>query len=186
MAAHTQPQGLLQSCLPPFWTLSMTPWASFISVQQSINSSRDGGRRSTRKTLRDFPGDTVVKNPPFNAGGMGSTPIQGIQIPLWGSELWGYGAAQLEHHNWRAHSPQQRPRVAKREKIQAFLFLEHATALPHHSPGGPLLLKCSPLEGHSGGFFSAEMTLSQRGWGHLPNSTSQYSPLPPQSTYKLS
>ena len=110
----------------------------------------------------------LVKSPPFNAGGMGSTP----------------GQAEPKHHNWRAHSPQQRPRAAKKEKIQAFLFLEHAPALPHHSPGGPLFLKCSPLEGHSGGFFSAEMTLSQRGWGHLPNSTSQYSPLPPQGPYK--
>ena len=79
------------------------------------------------------------------------------------------------HHNKDPERP---------KRNQAFLFLEHAPALPHHSPGGPLFLKCSPLEGHSGGFFSAEMTLSQRGWGHLPNSTSQYSPLPPQGPYK--
>ena len=31
--------------------------------------------------LRDFPGGPVVKNPPCNAGDMGSIPAQGTEIP---------------------------------------------------------------------------------------------------------
>ena len=31
--------------------------------------------------LRDFPGGPVVKNPPCNAGDMGSIPSQGTEIP---------------------------------------------------------------------------------------------------------
>ena len=35
--------------------------------------------------IKDFPGDSVVKTPPFNAGGAGSIPGQGVNTPhtLW-------------------------------------------------------------------------------------------------------
>ena len=34
-----------------------------------------------KKKFRDFPGSPVVKNPPCNAGDMGSIPSQGTEIP---------------------------------------------------------------------------------------------------------
>ena len=34
---------------------------------------------------RDFPGGTVVKNPPANAGDTGSSPGPGISHMLWSS-----------------------------------------------------------------------------------------------------
>ena len=34
-----------------------------------------------KRSLRDFPGGPVVKNPPSNAGDMGSAPGQGTKIP---------------------------------------------------------------------------------------------------------
>ena len=33
--------------------------------------------RNLKKEVRDFPGGTVVKNPPANAGDMGSSPGPG-------------------------------------------------------------------------------------------------------------
>ena len=45
--------------------------------------------------MRDFPGGPVVKNPPSNAGDVGSVPGWGTKNP----HAWG----QLSpwHHNWR-------------------------------------------------------------------------------------
>ena len=34
-----------------------------------------------QKSLRDFPGGPAVKNPPSNAGDVGSIPGQGTKIP---------------------------------------------------------------------------------------------------------
>ena len=39
---------------------------------------------------RDFPGGPVVKNPPYNAGDVGSIPGQGTKIP--------HAAEQLNPH----------------------------------------------------------------------------------------
>ena len=36
---------------------------------------------NNKKTNRDFPGGPVVKNPPHNAGDVGSIPGQGTKIP---------------------------------------------------------------------------------------------------------
>ena len=38
-----------------------------------------------KKNLRDFPGGTVVKNPPANAGDMGSSPGPGRSHMPWSS-----------------------------------------------------------------------------------------------------
>ena len=35
----------------------------------------------SKRLLRDFPGGPMVKNPPFNAGDVGSIPGQGTKIP---------------------------------------------------------------------------------------------------------
>ena len=37
--------------------------------------------------LRDFPGGPVVKNPPCNAGDVGSIPGQGTKIPHTAEQL---------------------------------------------------------------------------------------------------
>ena len=41
----------------------------------------DSGESSKYLTSGDFPGDPMVKNPPSNAGDMGSIPSQGTKIP---------------------------------------------------------------------------------------------------------
>ena len=40
-----------------------------------------------KRSLRDFPGGPVVKNPPSNAGDMGSIPGWGIKIPCASRQL---------------------------------------------------------------------------------------------------
>ena len=40
-------------------------------------------KKIKRKYARDFPGGTVVKNPPANAGDMGSSPGPGRSHMLW-------------------------------------------------------------------------------------------------------
>ena len=47
-------------------------------------------RGASEMTPRDFPGGPVVKNPPFNAGDVGSIPGQGTKIP--------HAAGQLSPH----------------------------------------------------------------------------------------
>ena len=53
-----------------------------------------------KRSLRDFPGGPVVKNPPSNAGDMGSIPGQGTKIP--------HAMGQLSPHTatTEAHVPQ--------------------------------------------------------------------------------
>ena len=42
-----------------------------------LNEFPQSGKGYIQKTHRDFPGGTVVKNPPANAGDMGSSPGPG-------------------------------------------------------------------------------------------------------------
>ena len=49
--------------------------------------------------LKDFPGGTVDKNPPANAGDMGLIPSPGRSHSC--------KATKPVHHNYRAHAPQQ-------------------------------------------------------------------------------
>ena len=55
---------------------------------------------SSKTDTRDFPGGPVVKNPPYNAGDVGSIPGQGIKIPHAAGQL-SSRAATTEHssHN---------------------------------------------------------------------------------------
>ena len=44
---------------------------------------RTHDKQNQKKDDRDLPGDTVVKNPPANAGDMGSIPGLGRSHMLW-------------------------------------------------------------------------------------------------------
>ena len=64
------------------------------------------------KYSRDFPGGTVVKNPPANAGDTGSSPGPGrSHMPRSNSgrvpQLLSPRATTTEAHMPRAHAPQQ-------------------------------------------------------------------------------
>ena len=58
---------------------------------------------NTKKPNRDFPGGTVVKNPPANAGDMGSSPGLGRSHMLRGNKAC---TPQLLSLHSRAHEPQ--------------------------------------------------------------------------------
>ena len=45
----------------------------------------DAKKKINNSPYRDFPGDPVVKNPPANAGGLGSIPGPGRSHMLWGT-----------------------------------------------------------------------------------------------------
>ena len=89
------------------------------------------------KNYKDFPGGSVVKNPPSNAGDAGSIPGRGTKIPHATGQLslrttttepschsWREACALLLEkpschseepicHNERSHVPQLRPDAAK-------------------------------------------------------------------------
>ena len=65
-----------------------------------------------KRTARDFPGGAVVKNPPANAGGMGSSPGPGRSHMPWSNKAH---VPQLLSLRSRAHVPQLRPDAAKNE-----------------------------------------------------------------------
>ena len=65
--------------------------------------------------MKDFPGGTVVKNPPSNAGDVGSIPGWGTKLPL---------ATVRE-----THVPQQRPSAAREEKNE---IPPHPSQNGHH------------------------------------------------------
>ena len=64
--------------------------------------------------MRDFPGGAAVKNPPANAGNMGSIPGLGrSHMPRSNSacvpQLLNLRATTTEAHTPRAHAPQEKP-----------------------------------------------------------------------------
>ena len=69
---------------------------------------------------RDFPGGTVFKNPPSNAGDAGSIPGRGTKIPH-ASEQLSLQATATEPtlHKERSHVWQLRPNAAKKRKRNA-------------------------------------------------------------------
>ena len=57
--------------------------------------------------LEDFLGGPVVKNPPSNAGDMGSIPGRGTKIPHAMEQLsQNTTTAEPTHHYSRVHEPQ--------------------------------------------------------------------------------
>ena len=73
----------------------------------------------------DFPGGAVVKNPPANAGDVGSIPGPGTEIPhaveqlslhTTTTEAWaprGHALQQGKPPQWEAHEPQRRVAPAR-------------------------------------------------------------------------
>ena len=65
-------------------------------------------------THRDFPGSPVVKNPPCNAGDVGSISGRGAKTPHAMEQLTLCAATiepvclELVSHNWRAHVLQRK------------------------------------------------------------------------------
>ena len=82
--------------------------------------------KNTIKEIRDFPGGPVVKNPPYNAGDVGSIPGQRTKIPHAAGELsphdttteLGTSTREPAHHSYRAHVPWS-PRATARERKPA-------------------------------------------------------------------
>ena len=66
-------------------------------LKRSDLSSHGKTGRNLKWLSLDFCGGPVVKNPPSNAGGMGSIP------GIWEDPTWS-GATELTHHNYRACS----------------------------------------------------------------------------------
>ena len=52
-----------------------------INVSESQRMLLSKNRNLQKNTHRDFPGGPVVKNPPSNAGDVGSIPGRGTKIP---------------------------------------------------------------------------------------------------------
>ena len=91
-----------------------------------------------RMIFRDFPGGSVVKNLPYNAGDTGSIPGQGTGIPHAAGQLGprattteltpqlGPACHKLQsphtpepaHHNYRAHTPWSLHATTREEKTR--------------------------------------------------------------------
>ena len=77
----------------------------------------------------DFPGGPVVKNPPCNAGDMGSIPGQGTKIPHAAGQLSLCATTtELTHlnqsphaANYRAHAPQPQKRKTHTPQLERSL-----------------------------------------------------------------
>ena len=59
----------------------MTPWQCIKSTKDTMESKINC--RTRKLWDRDFPGGAVVKNPPANAGDMGSSPGPGRSHMPW-------------------------------------------------------------------------------------------------------
>ena len=68
------------------------PFFNIFFLQDSLSLIYPEKTLIRKDTCRDFPGDTVVKNPPANAGDMGSSP--GPDDPTC------RGATKPMHHNY--------------------------------------------------------------------------------------
>ena len=82
------------------WTTTTTAFYKrihYISVSESL--------LYTRNQRRDFPAGPVVKNPPSNAGDVGSIPGEGTKIPHAVEQL-SWSAATAEPASSRACAPQ--------------------------------------------------------------------------------
>ena len=71
-------------------------------------------------TKWDFPGIPVVKNPPSNAGDIGSIPDQGTKIPHAARQLspWATSTEKPARQNKRLHMLQLRPKAVTNKKIK--------------------------------------------------------------------
>ena len=177
MAAHTQPQGLLQSCLPPFWTLSTTPWSSFISVQQNINSSRDGEDDPQGKPSRTSLVILWLRTHLSIQEAWVQLPVREFRSHrLWGS--WAR-APQLESPFTTTKTQSSQKGKDPGPSLPGACYCA-ATPQPQWAPPLEMLTSGGSLRWF---LLSRNDPFSER-LGHLPNSTSQYSPVPPQGTYK--
>ena len=68
-----------------------------------LRAQQSSEKVSTRYKVQDFPGGTVVKNLPANAGDTGSSPGLGRFHMLWSNKAC---APQLLSLRSRAHEPQ--------------------------------------------------------------------------------
>ena len=63
------------------WLVQGYPSSRWQQSPRCITTTRSCTLRLIKTWLRDFPGDPVVKNPPSNAGDVGSIPGWGTKIP---------------------------------------------------------------------------------------------------------
>ena len=73
------------------------------SMEETIFDLSFEGRVDVKQAERDFPGGAVVKNPPANAGDMGSSPGPGRSHMPWSNYAH---APQLLSVHSRAREPQ--------------------------------------------------------------------------------
>ena len=74
--------GTRQGCplLPLLFNIDLEVLVTAIREEKEIKGIQIG-KEEVKLSLWDFPGGPVVKNPPYNAGDMCSTPGQGTKIP---------------------------------------------------------------------------------------------------------
>ena len=83
----------------PWRTRMPTPKTAQVSRKKKEDVS-DVFSLQKKKKRRDFPGSTVVKNPPSNAGEASSIPGWETQIPLAREQLSPYAATtEPAYHN---------------------------------------------------------------------------------------
>ena len=110
--------GINQNCLDVFFRIPVSSDA--LKISEKFHD---------QKGLRgDFPGGPVVKNPPSNAGDVGSIPGQGTKIPHAAGQLNLHATTtELARLNERAHVPAN-------YRAQA-LWSPHTTATEPTCPG---------------------------------------------------
>ena len=81
---------------------------------QVSGSDRGQEGMKVKEKRRDFPGGPPVKNPPSNAGDVGSIPGRGTKIPHATGQLGPRATtAEPARPKERSHVPQLRPDAAK-------------------------------------------------------------------------
>ena len=107
------------------YKLAVIRWISSRDVMYSMVTVVNNTILATWKLLRDFPGGTVVKSLPADAGdtgsilGPGRSPMPGATKPVhhnyWASTLeptihnyWAHALQQEKPPQWEAHTPPRR------------------------------------------------------------------------------
>ena len=91
----TEAQEAVTCPRPPPSTLPKWSQGHYCQLRICRKLARDLPKCPNKKPPRDFPGGSVVKNPPANAGDMGSIPGLGISCVRQ--------ATKPVHHNKRSH-----------------------------------------------------------------------------------
>ena len=81
------------------------------------NKKQNKTKNRYTKTIRNFPGCPVVKNPPSNAGDMGLIPGRGTKIPHTLGQLSPCATNYRAHAFWSPHAPTKSPPAERRSRV---------------------------------------------------------------------